>query len=47
MEKPFFHSSVVCSLRITILKYDNHSEDDYELGNGLGAGYAVAPLSSE
>ena len=47
IEKPVFHSSVVCSSRITILKYDSRSEDDYELGNGLGAGCAVVRLNSE
>ena len=47
MEKPVFHSSVVCSPCVTILKYNNRLEDDYELGNGLGAGYAVVRLNSE
>ena len=44
MEKPFFNSSVVCSSRITILKYDNRSEGEYALGSRLGARYVVSRL---
>ena len=47
IEKPFLHSSVVCSSRITILKYDNRLEDGYALGSSIGAGYVVSRLSGK
>ena len=47
VEKPFFHSSVVCSSRITILKFNNGLEDDYALENWVGAGYTLVRLNSE
>ena len=47
MEKPFLHSSVVCSSRITILKYDNRLENGYALGSSLEAGYVVSRLSGK
>ena len=47
IEKPFLHSSVVCSSRITILKYDNRLENGYALGSSLEAGYVVSRLSGK
>ena len=47
IEKPFLHSSVVCSSRITILKYNNRLEDEYALGSSLEAGYVVSRLSGK